>query len=302
MKDLINYISSEAKIENKVLLEKDIILHRLLCGLLKEEYFENNFVFKGGTCLTKCYYGYYRFSEDLDFSWINQKEFDGKSQKKIRRFLSSEIDKLGELLEKIAKKQSLSFKADKSNKKYIELGGSNKFVTFKFWYKSTVLGDKIFIKIQINFVELFKYDFTTRVAKTVIKNLNQKDFEFLFPEHKYLLTHPKVKCYDIKEIMLEKVRAILTRKGVKARDFVDVFMIVKKEKIRLKALKKDILEKIQFMLRFDKYIQNLKNFRVEKFVLGEEEKLMLVPIDKGFKRFLKEFHDFLNMLYEELTE
>ena len=44
----------------------------------------------------------------------------------------------------------MDFKADKSNHKYIELGGSNKFVTFKLWYKSHATGDEKFIKIQFN--------------------------------------------------------------------------------------------------------------------------------------------------------
>jgi len=301
MKDLIDNISSKAEIKDKVLLEKDIILHKLLCGLLDNEYFKENYVFKGGTCLTKCYYGYYRFSEDLDFSWIKQELFDGKSQKQIRNILSEEINKFAGILEDIAKDNNLDFKADKTDKKYIEFGGSNRFVTFKIKYKSAVQDGELFTKIQINYAESFKYSFKTKEAKTIIKDIKRKDIEFLFPEDaKYLLKNLKVKCYDIKEILIEKVRAILTRKGVKARDFIDVFLILKREKIDLKSMKPKILEKIRFMLQYDKYIQNLKDFKLEKFVLGEEEKLLLMPIEDGFEKFLKEFHSFLNELYKEL--
>lgn len=301
MKDLISYISTKAKIENKSLLEKDIILHKLLCELLKDEYFKENFVFKGGTCLTKCYYGYYRFSEDLDFSWIKQEQFDGKSQNQIRRILSGEIHRFAQILEEIAKNKEFDFKADKTDNKYIEFGGSNRFVTFKLWYASTVQDEELFVKVQINYVESFKYSFKTKEAKTIIKNIKRKEVEFLFPEDsKYLLHNPKVRCYDIKEILIEKVRAILTRKGVKARDFIDVFLILKREKIDLKYMELKILEKIRFMLKYDKYVQNLKDFKLEKFVLGEEEKLLLMPIEGGFEEFLKEFHKFLNKLYGKL--
>lgn len=55
MKRLIDYISFKEGIENKLLIEKDIILHKLLCALLKYDSFKNNLAFKGGTCLTKCY-------------------------------------------------------------------------------------------------------------------------------------------------------------------------------------------------------------------------------------------------------
>lgn len=301
IKDLIDYISSEAKIENKFLLEKDIILHKLLCELLGNKYFKDNFVFKGGTCLIKCYYGYYRFSEDLDFSWINQRKFENKSQTRIRKILSEEINKFISILKNISKNNNLDFKADKTDSNYIEFGGSNKFVTFKIKYKSVVQDEELFIKVQINYVELFKYSFKTKEAKTININIKQEDIEFLFPdEAKCLLINPKIRCYNIKEILIEKVRAILTRKGVKARDFIDVFLILKREKIDLKSMKPKILEKIRFMLQYDKYVKNLKDFKLEKFVLGEEEKLLLIPIKNGFEKFLKEFHEFLNELYEEL--
>jgi predicted nucleotidyltransferase component of viral defense system len=32
-----------------------------------------NFIFKGGTCLKKCYFEDYRFSEDLDFTLLDTK-------------------------------------------------------------------------------------------------------------------------------------------------------------------------------------------------------------------------------------
>ena len=74
-KDLVNYIAGKAKVTNAVLIEKDFIIQSLLLKLSKNKYFTDNYVFKGGTCLIKCYLGYYRFSEDLDFTYKNQKIF-----------------------------------------------------------------------------------------------------------------------------------------------------------------------------------------------------------------------------------
>ena len=138
-KELIDYVASKTNIYQKELLEKDLILHQLLKELNSNQLFKENFVFKGGTCLIKCYLGYYRFSEDLDFTWIDQNRFKQKSEKRIRELLSTEIGTLLELLKRISEKLSLDFKADKSNDKYVEFGGSNKFVTFKVWYTSQVL-------------------------------------------------------------------------------------------------------------------------------------------------------------------
>lgn len=52
-------------------IEKDYVLSWLLAGLANDPELATTWVFKGGTCLRKCYYETYRFSEDLDFTIIN---------------------------------------------------------------------------------------------------------------------------------------------------------------------------------------------------------------------------------------
>jgi predicted nucleotidyltransferase component of viral defense system len=51
-------------------LERDYLLSWVLAGLGKVESLRSTLVFKGGTALKKCYFGDYRFSEDLDFSGL----------------------------------------------------------------------------------------------------------------------------------------------------------------------------------------------------------------------------------------
>jgi predicted nucleotidyltransferase component of viral defense system len=50
------------------MVEKDILLHQVLTDLPSDRFFAKNMLFKGGTCLTKHYFGYFRFSEDMDFT------------------------------------------------------------------------------------------------------------------------------------------------------------------------------------------------------------------------------------------
>lgn len=52
-------------------IEKDYVLGWLLAGIANEPDLARTWVFKGGTCLRKCYYETYRFSEDLDFTVID---------------------------------------------------------------------------------------------------------------------------------------------------------------------------------------------------------------------------------------
>ncbi len=217
--------------------------------------------------------------------------------------MSKKINGIGELIEPIAKQLNLDFKIEKENRKYFEFGGSNAFVTFKLWYDSIVLNKPSFIKIQINFIEKLNYEIKELPAVFIIGNKDKKEIELLFNDYSYLLNPVKIKAYDLKEIFIEKVRAILTRRGIKARDFVDVFLIIKKDKLDLNDFRKEITEKISDMLKFEKYTLNIKNKEIQlkdDLILGEEEALMLTPIDKGFPKFLKEFNVFLREIIKEL--
>jgi predicted nucleotidyltransferase component of viral defense system len=52
-------------------IEKDYVLGWLLAGIAQHEELRQTWVFKGGTCLRKCYYETFRFSEDLDFTIVD---------------------------------------------------------------------------------------------------------------------------------------------------------------------------------------------------------------------------------------
>src|SRR3989338_3148942 len=49
-------------------VEKDYALGWLLAGIGNHPVLRDALVFKGGTCLKKCFFETYRFSEDLDFT------------------------------------------------------------------------------------------------------------------------------------------------------------------------------------------------------------------------------------------
>lgn len=49
-------------------VEKDYVLGWMLAGIFGHEALADSWVFKGGTCLKKCFFETYRFSEDLDFT------------------------------------------------------------------------------------------------------------------------------------------------------------------------------------------------------------------------------------------
>jgi predicted nucleotidyltransferase component of viral defense system len=301
-KRIVDFISQKEKIFERDLIEKDLILTLILKSLSNEKDFFENYAFKGGTCLIKFYLGYFRFSEDLDFTYLRQELFDRKSSKESRRIISKEVDRVAGLLEKISEKNKLRFKADKKNKEYFEFGGGNKFTTFKIWYNSSELGRESFIKIQINYIEKIQFDVEELKSMKIISENFEKEFSINFPEAEFFLKPVKIKCYDIKEILCEKVRAILTRRGIKARDFIDIFMIEKKARIKPEDFERQILEKIRISLDNEKYLKNLNEKEI-KYSKGEEERLLLLEMEKGFyKPFLERLSSFLIRIRDETNE
>lgn len=288
----IDEISRIHGIQRRELVEKDFLLHRLLHYLSLYPEFSENYLFKGGTCLTKCHLGYYRFSEDVDFTWFHQNRFEGKSQKKVRRMLSGIIDELGLLLEGFAREERIDFTCDKSNREFVELGGGNKTCTFKLWYTSKVLETRNFIKVQVNYVERLCHSPVNITVRCIVGEPTE-GVRFLFPEADSYSRPLKLLAYDIPEILCEKARAILTRMAVKARDFVDIYMIEKEAGVNLIDHMDCAVEKLRFMLElYQKYQENLAgNLQLlesgELFNWGEEKTLLLREINEG------EFYDFI---------
>ena len=67
--DEIREVAAKVLLSN-IVVEKDYALGWLLWGINQNPVAKNDWVFKGGTCLKKCYFETYRFSEDLDYTLL----------------------------------------------------------------------------------------------------------------------------------------------------------------------------------------------------------------------------------------
>lgn len=61
----IDHIGDKLGIQRRDLIEKDILLQMILNELLKNKDFKENFAFKGGTCLIKCYFFLFNFHHSI---------------------------------------------------------------------------------------------------------------------------------------------------------------------------------------------------------------------------------------------
>ncbi|MGB8583253.1 MAG: nucleotidyl transferase AbiEii/AbiGii toxin family protein [Candidatus Sulfotelmatobacter sp.] len=73
-REILETASSLSLLPNVV--EKDYVLGWMLAGINAHEDLSESWVFKGGTCLKKCYFETYRFSEDLDFTLRDEGHID----------------------------------------------------------------------------------------------------------------------------------------------------------------------------------------------------------------------------------
>ena len=67
-------------------VEKDYVIGWVLWGIGADPQLSDSWVFKGGTCLKKCYTATPRFSEDLDFTVL-----PGESRNQANSFRYSRI-------------------------------------------------------------------------------------------------------------------------------------------------------------------------------------------------------------------
>jgi predicted nucleotidyltransferase component of viral defense system len=277
------------------LIEKDLTIHRLLKDLCDSRHFAGNYLFKGGSCLVKCYFGYYRFSVDLDFTWQDQKAWLNLGKYELRRRLLEEIRNMGSLLENAAQDIGLDFKNEPKNAKYFEFGGGCKLVTCKLWKNSE------FTKIQVNFTDKILFQPKIVTVKTLLDNIQlSKDDTAYFREALSFYKPFAVQAYDEKEILCEKVRAILTRRAQKLRDFYDLYML-EKSGYKIEELREQIMAKINACLNYKRYRANLerniKSFELSP-VLEEpfERGLFVVQPPKDFESFLKQAPDRLSAI------
>ena len=303
--NLINDIGKALDYKRTDLIEKDLILQQLLSDLSSNSLFSKNFAFKGGTCLIKAYTGYFRFSEDIDFTYLHQKKLIGMSKKRVSTTLSKLETEIAEMFVSISANRRLDFKNQKGNRDYMEFGGSNRFVTYKIWYDSVVLKRRTFIKVQINFVEEMCFSTTRKRLKTLVIDSN-KDIGLLYPEYEEYVKPLYFIVYDKREIAAEKIRAILTRRGIKARDFFDLYMLHKEFKIEPKSVEKEAIRKIEFATNmYSKYRANM----TEKAKLGitlndtknEDEMLLKNVNNEDFYVFKKKLEAYSNRLLQKFT-
>ena len=293
VRKFVAQIKEKHKEINEPIIEKDFYLTLMLNEISKE--IEENkgsafskLVFKGGTLLTRAHLNYHRISEDLDFTYLENKRLNKISSKQRKKFISSFTDQLANEISKISKNLDLDFSPNKTNKKYCKVMDRKNVYAFRIYY-NPVYGSEEFIKFEINFNDELIYSALFEDIKHLFDSELIKDLEFV--EDIKINMRKNIPCYDLREIAGEKIRAILTRPSIKERDLLDLFLISKK--IDIFALDREkIVNKIVSSKSFIKDLGTKIQTNLERLVGGEKniieekDKLILIKVkEKEYSYF-----------------
>ena len=211
-------LSDKTRFSSK-LLEKDYHLTRILHKISEQKI--EDLVFKGGTCLNKCYLGFYRLSEDLDFVYNQNIVHQTKMQ------IKKMIDTLRRKLVKILNELGLQ-----TNK---ELGNGWKMLTSHEDPK--IVGLEIitkYISLFDDSLQTIKLEISLRkklIKPTMIKAIHHEFIDAL--GEPLLKKDVEIEVIDLSENFAEKFRALVTRKNIAIRDIYDIYFILKKNIVKM---------------------------------------------------------------------
>lgn len=278
MKAFVPMLAAHAGIADQELLEKDVRLHLLLDALATDPGVGSQLIFKGGTCLIKCYLDYPRFSTDLDFTWWPVPAWDGLGTKALRRALRPPQRRLIDRLKEHATAQALAFDPARD----VQYGQSNRLMTILLRYEGIARLPGL-IKIQVNFAEPLLYPTTTRDARGLLGTQLPAAMALLDSDLPSRYARPvRLDAYNAREILAERGRAILTRQAAKTRDLVDLFLLETRLGMRIEDDVDAIETKTRTAVeRAKRYREHLELVQDRFDLLKEEDvrPLLLNPLD-----------------------
>lgn len=253
--------ASEVKQSLKISLADEIIKKDLLLTLILAEFEKGGLgeelIFKGGTLLSRNYLRYHRFSEDLDFVYKHSNALRNLTRKIREKKIKEFIDYFTPKLKEVADTLNLEFSVDRSNTKFCTILHGRAVYIFRVYYSKNH-----YIKIEINFVEKIISPPQEVSVKAITELFDSRKLMFAL---NLSYKNFNVLSYSLKEITLEKYRAILTRDMLQERDLFDLFLI----KNSLNANKDEIAEKIRNSSLIKRELNNLIR---NKLTLLEENK------------------------------
>lgn len=203
-----------------MIVDLDYVLGCFLSQWYQDE-IATQLLFKGGTCLKKCYFPDYRFSEDLDFT---AKTY--LSQKTLQELMSRTIQRVDDVF---------GIDIDTRQTRFEVVSDDYGFESYqvRLYYRGPLRwrGDPRAIRLDISRGE---YIGLPEVGRKLIHPYGDRD----------RITGTKILCYDLAEMLAEKLRALGgQRRYAISRDLYDLHQIISSGLTSLQNVKPFISDK-----------------------------------------------------------
>ena len=179
------------------IIEKDYIIGWLLWGIGRNRAFRRSWIFKGGTCLKKCYLDTPRISEDLDFTVLPGGPFKPDDV----------LPSLEDVLAEIHERSGIVFSVQKPRMVVRPTGASSEVRVYYTGPRMAPVPGRV--KIDLDAIEKV-------VTPPAIRKVDH-------PFSDKLPDPGEVLCYSLNELFAEKIRALAERS--RPRDLYDVVNI-----------------------------------------------------------------------------
>lgn len=196
------------------ILERDYCIAWFLVGLSINP-FREHLVFKGGTALKRCYFGDYRFSEDLDFTLVEEVPF-AEILNELNRVFADVRRRSGVVL-----RYSREDRYDHANTYAFYLG-----------YEGPLPGGGKEIKVDITIRELI-------VSAPVFRRVLR-----FYEEYADLPENAEIKVYTLDEIATEKIMAVTDAARNEPRDLYDLWFLTEGHHVDLTDLRDGLDRKL----------------------------------------------------------
>ncbi|MBU2464998.1 MAG: nucleotidyl transferase AbiEii/AbiGii toxin family protein, partial [Bacteroidetes bacterium] len=225
----------------KMTVDKDWVLGHFLNAMYSFTDVRDNFVFKGGTCLHKCFIKDYRFSEDLDFTLLDA-TFD--------------VNKpfINKLMKKASDDSGIKFHlADLHFQQSGNIPQGYKAV-IKFWGADHSPNQRPLPASRWQTSIIIDISFSEKLLLPAIEK------EISHPYSDAELVKNRAVCYDLTEILSEKIRALKQRN--RPRDVYDAWYLTRSTNAAFPGLRELLLKKSE--------LKGLRILGVQDFVNEEK--------------------------------
>ena len=191
-------------------LERDYLLSWILAGVSQVPALGDTLVFKGGTALKKCYFGDYRFSEDLDFSGLD----DVPTGDEMERLVNKACDVAVRLLDEYA---PVEIVCERYTEREPHPGGQEAFTIRARLPWQSHPQTRVMIEVTVD--------------EPVLRSIQRRKVIHEYGEP----LEAEVQVYSLEEVIAEKLRAILQQADMferrgwsrsRARDYYDLWQVL----------------------------------------------------------------------------